>query len=164
MQCITCSVEKELTEENYESQAPGQFNKECRTCRHAYMKGWRVNVQNKKPDYLRQKALKELYHTNVEWYEAKFQEQGGHCALCTAIQQSKCGRRLSVDHNHGCCPTKHACGKCNRGLLCFNCNKRLGMLEIFMRESTTFNIVPLAGTWLYRAVKYLEAYAWQNAK
>jgi|FreactTroBogLake_1042271.scaffolds.fasta_scaffold12233_1 hypothetical protein len=133
--------------------------------RYQYLHDWRMSAQAKDSDYLRRKALKELYHATVEWYDSKLFEQHGHCALCPATRQSVVsGKRLSVDHDHGCCPTKRACGKCNRGLLCFNCNKRLGILEIFMRESKVFTVVPQPNTWLYRAVKYLEAYAWQNAK
>jgi hypothetical protein len=153
--CTNCGVEKELTEENFESQAHGQFNKECKECRHSYMKAWREEAK-KNPDYLRSKALRELYHTTVEWYEDQLRKQEGHCALCFSTVQSKCGRRLSVDHDHGCCPTKHACGKCNRGLLCFNCNKKLGMLEIFMRDCVGFNITPNEGTWLSKAISYLS--------
>jgi len=128
--------------------------------RHQYLHDWRMNAQRKDPDYLRRKALRELYHTTVEWYERKLKEQDGHCALCSAIQQSKHGKRLSVDHDHGCCSKKRACGNCNRGLLCFNCNKKLGMFEILLRETVPelSTIVPILGTWLDRALKYLDSY------
>jgi hypothetical protein len=127
--------------------------------RYQYLHDWRMKAQAKDPDYLRRKALKELYHTTVEWYELKLEEQDNHCALCSAVQQSTHGKRLSVDHNHNCCPAKRACGKCNRGLLCFNCNKRLGILEIFMRESTRFSMEAAPGTWLSKALAYLDRYA-----
>jgi hypothetical protein len=126
--------------------------------RKKYLHEWRMDAQIKDPDYLRRKALKELYHTTVEWYEEKFLEQDKHCALCPATQQSDSGKRLSVDHDHNCCSGKRACGECNRGLLCFNCNKKLGMLEIFMRECKIFHMEPNPDSWTFRALKYLKSY------
>jgi hypothetical protein len=126
--------------------------------RYQYLHEWRMKAQAKDPEYLRRKALKELYKTTIEWYDSKLKEQKGHCALCESAQQSSCGKRLSVDHDHGHCLGKRACGKCNRGLLCFNCNKKLGMLEIFMRESKEFGIVPKEGKWLDKALAYLVKY------
>ena len=94
-------------------------------------------------------------------YDSKLAEQGGHCALCPSTD-GDAGRRLHIDHSHECCDGKaRTCGKCNRGLLCGKCNRRLEKVEFVLKQGT---VVPLAGTWLYRAVKYLEAYAWQNAK
>lgn len=42
------------------------------------------------------------------------------CEACGAAN------RLSVDHNHQCCPGSNSCGKCVRGLLCSSCNSTLG--------------------------------------
>jgi Recombination endonuclease VII len=126
--------------------------------RNAYHKRWREAKAIADPLYSHKKALKELYKTTEEWYEAKLQEQDGHCALCDAKQQTHkgSGKRLSVDHNHRCCPGKRTCGKCNRGLLCFNCNKLLGHLEMFLEQSTT--LVPAWDTWLENALLYLTKY------
>jgi hypothetical protein len=125
--------------------------------RNLYHKRWRDEKAVNDPFYSHKKALKELYKTTKEWYDAKLLEQNNHCALCPATQQSASGKRLSVDHDHDCCPTKRACGKCNRGLLCFNCNKRLGHLEAFLYESF-HRPEPYDGTWLERALKYLDSY------
>lgn len=44
-----------------------------------------------------------------------------------------CGSKesLVMDHDHSCCGggTKRRCGKCNRGILCNNCNTAYGMLN-----------------------------------
>jgi Recombination endonuclease VII len=53
-------------------------------------------------------------------YDHLLYQQGGGCALCGAVK-SKHGSRLAVDHCH---TTGHI-----RGLLCFNCNRKLGSLE-----------------------------------
>jgi len=147
--------------------------------RKTYMREWHKDnpeanerkneVRNKKysedADYHkktnRENTLK-CYKTTPEKYNAKLSEQGGHCALCENTSGSN-GFSLHVDHDHECCgyEKRITCGKCNRGLLCNACNIRLGYLEAILKQGT---IIPLAGTWLYRAVKYLEAYAWQNAK
>ena len=47
-------------------------------------------------------------------YEALLEQQGGHCAICSATPKT---RRLHVDHDH-------ATGKV-RGLLCHRCNRAL---------------------------------------
>lgn len=46
------------------------------------------------------------------------------CALCGAVDVD-----LVIDHDHRCCPTERACGKCVRGLLCRPCNVGLGMFK-----------------------------------
>lgn len=91
-------------------------------------------------------------------YDAKLAHQNGHCALCESTD-GDAGRRLHVDHNHDCCiigpPKKRTCGRCNRGLLCGPCNRRLGALEEFLKDA---EVMPRLGRgeWLRKALKYLE--------
>ena len=64
-------------------------------------------------------------------YDALLADQGGGCAACGAPPGK---RALSVDHDHKCCPRRSGgghklCGKCNRGLLCHNCNVALGHVK-----------------------------------
>lgn len=55
--------------------------------------------------------------------------QGGRCAICGGVDA---GRDLAVDHDHACCPSgARACGDCVRGLLCLQCNTKLGWFEKF---------------------------------
>lgn len=68
------------------------------------------------------KRLQQIYKMTLEEQNVTRKEQNNSCAICgrdfnhyTAFQ----------DHLHDCCPRrlKEFCGKCNRGLLCYPCNK-----------------------------------------
>ena len=61
---------------------------------------------------------------NMESYSKMEKMQNGVCAICKKPELYK--KRLSVDHDHLCCPGDKTCGNCNRGLLCSNCNMILG--------------------------------------
>lgn len=52
-------------------------------------------------------------------------DQNGLCKLCEVVL----GDKYNVDHDHNCCSTRPVCGKCIRGLLCYNCNVGLGNLK-----------------------------------
>lgn len=65
---------------------------------------------------------------------AMFEEQNGLCAICKQPERiQKRGdeiARLSVDHDHRCCPQRgRSCGKCVRRLLCSLCNHAIGIIE-----------------------------------
>lgn len=53
--------------------------------------------------------------------------QNNVCKICG--EEEKYNKRLSVDHDHRCCPGIKSCGKCIRGLLCSRCNKVLGQIN-----------------------------------
>lgn len=63
----------------------------------------------------------------VEDYIDLEKSQNGLCKICNQPETHR--RRLSVDHDHSCCPGANSCGKCIRGLLCFRCNAVLGQLR-----------------------------------
>ena len=60
-----------------------------------------------------------------EYYDSKYKEQQGCCAIC-GIHQSELKRALSGDHSH-------ITGK-PRGLLCGSCNPQLGYYEKFIND------------------------------
>lgn len=105
-----------------------------------YLWDWRV----KNSEHVRAKAIGTKYGVTPEWYAAKLEEQGGHCALCPETIVP--GRKfLFIDHDHSCCPdNKKTCGKCVRGILCYRCNTFLGQLEV--------------PGWLDAALAYLARY------
>lgn len=75
------------------------------------------------------------YNWTPEMYWRLYELQGGRCATCQRATGKT--RRLSVDHDHKCCPGRTSCGKCVRGLLCRPCNTLLGRardaIEFFAR-------------------------------
>ena len=75
----------------------------------------------------RRKALR-YRGTYLEAYKELLGAQNGRCAICGELP--KTNRSLNLDHDHKCCPAGNkTCGKCNRGLLCFNCNTAIGSLK-----------------------------------
>jgi hypothetical protein len=143
--CRKCNKEFPLTEEFFKKTKLMScgFYKTCKKCVAQYT-----------PEYGRYKQLERRHKMTVEEYEERLIEQGGHCALCSA-RQGDDRRRMAIDHDHACCDKELACGKCNRGILCANCNRKIGFLEVVLKEGT---IVPNKGTWLERAMRYLDSY------
>ena len=110
------------------------------------------------PDSLRDTRLKYLYKINEEDFDKRFAEQGNLCALCDS-DQSKQERRFSVDHDHHCCLGQRSCGKCLRGILCADCNRKLGFLEATLVEALVTPFPQLIGKpepWTNRALRYLS--------
>ena len=50
--------------------------------------------------------------------------QGG-CLICGTMRPGPHG--WVVDHDHGCCGPVKSCARCQRGILCGDCNTALGM-------------------------------------
>jgi len=83
--------------------------------------------------------LRRVYKKTLADKLKEIAEQGGGCAIC--------GRKypqyiLSQDHDHACCKrprgkkgnTATFCGKCNRGWLCYLCNRwAIGSLEYMQK-------------------------------
>lgn len=94
--------------------------------------------------------LRDIYNITLDVQNKVRAEQKNCCAIC--------GRSFETfipfqDHEHKCCPRrlKKFCGKCNRGLICFLCNKWLvGILE----RQATRNLSPIE--LCQRVIAYLE--------
>ena len=70
-------------------------------------------------------VLKKLYNITQEQFNELLESQDNRCAIC-GIHKDELDRRMSVDHDHSCCPGMETCGKCIRGLLCSVCNMSMG--------------------------------------
>jgi hypothetical protein len=70
-----------------------------------------------------------------------FKVQRGKCMICGKAEtypDAEKPYRLSMDHDHGCCPpvggNSSSCRRCVRFFLCNGCNKKLGAVEAWTRE------------------------------
>lgn len=68
--------------------------------------------------------LRAKFNVSADDWDLIFAAQGDGCAGCGKLRDHD--RRLSVDHDHRCCPAGGSCGKCVRGLLCRDCNRGIG--------------------------------------
>jgi hypothetical protein len=79
--------------------------------------------------------LRRIYKKTLEDKKREIEAQKGGCAICGRPHPQYI---LSQDHDHACCKrprgkkgnTATFCGKCNRGWLCYLCNRwAIGGLE-----------------------------------
>jgi|SRR6187402_1016806 len=63
-------------------------------------------------------------------YDKLLELQGGKCYTCGEWTGNRGAgkRKLSVDHDHSCCPGPISCGRCIRGLVCSPCNTLIGQV------------------------------------
>jgi hypothetical protein len=138
-ECLKCQEDRlKLEWKNLSSEAKKERGK--------IVNAWAKAHPEKRLDEL----LKRQYGISFQQYNFLIQQQGNKCAICKKVgpklgETSDYNRRLSVDHDHKCCPAKKACEKCVRGLLCTKCNMFLGLIED--------NILILKA-----AIEYLESY------
>jgi hypothetical protein len=100
-------------------------------------------------------AVLQKFHTTEEWWSDKWEEQDCHCALCPRVAEAN-GNRLAIDHDHRCCKYSGSCGKCLRGILCRECNRKIGCLEELLNEVQS--IIPKQDSWTEHALQYRRAY------
>ena len=85
-----------------------------------------------RPDRVKQIAreskLRRKYGLSLDDYHGLLEDQNFTCKICKR-KDVTFRKRLSVDHNHACCPGEGSCGKCIRGLLCHHCNAALGNVQ-----------------------------------
>lgn len=92
----------------------------CRSCLAEDRRG----QESRKRDTDR--ILWERYHLTPERYQEILSAQNGVCAICFRPPGKT---RLSVDHDHSCCPGIGSCGRCIRGLLHRTCNTGIALLH-----------------------------------
>lgn len=98
-----------------------------------YRASWRASNPEKSRATTLRGNLWNRHGVTVQRFNELLEAQGGVCAACgnpeTKVSRNGLVQRLSVDHDHRCCPGKRSCGKCVRALLCDFCNRRVGLYE-----------------------------------
>ena len=91
----------------------------CTTCHRSRKKITRASAHSNR-------MLKD-YNLAPGEYDALYVAQGGMCYTCGPWTGNRgLSKKLSVDHDHSCCPKPPTCGKCTRGLICSRCNSLIG--------------------------------------
>jgi len=92
----------------------------CKDCNKTYKNENREQVNKVVKDWYQNKGweyrLQKEYGVPPGWYQQKYDEQQGECAICHKVLD-----KLVVDHNH-------VTGQV-RDLLCQECNRSLGHVE-----------------------------------
>lgn len=104
-------------------------NSYCRECASAHYKS--VPEAMRRLGNLIRRLRK--YSLTVDQYQILVNRYGGRCWRCKKYETVKnpdgSVQRLSVDHDHACCPGDYSCGRCIRGVLCVGCNFVLGRID-----------------------------------
>lgn len=130
--CNTCSKTKSL-DEFYKGTGKLGVKASCKRCHNDAIIAKQRTPEGKIMQVV--KRLKHRYGITLDQYDWLLEQQDGKCYLCgedERVPHHKSGElmRLAVDHDHRCCPgDKKACGKCVRGLLCYNCNRFMGRVD-----------------------------------
>ena len=133
--CSRCGETKTLSEYFINTKRKDGVQTYCKPChleygreRYSNPKAYTRRQMNRDEYAKRRKAsgrkwyLKSMYNLTEEQYEELHKTNNGLCWICN----EKTNYHLHVDHNHKCCLKEKSCGKCVRGLLCYNCNTLLG--------------------------------------
>lgn len=146
--CLKCDTNKDVSEFGKDKNRRDGLNFYCRECvaksAAQYLKtekGKKANRRSKRKYRKTEKGKKAIkryeegkgkltqqrnrlrrdFGITLRQYDEMFENQNGVCAVCSNISVNERGYRLAVDHDH-------ETGKI-RGLLCNQCNLKLGILE-----------------------------------
>lgn len=138
--CCECKIEKNKTEFSRDKTLKDGYTYSCKLCRNKKYKEWVRNNPDKIKIIYEQNRIKSNihYHTEngqkiyrknhlkkynmtIDEYGKKVEEQNNLCAICNEPENQKKNKHLCVDHSH---ITNE-----NRGLLCSNCNRAIGLLK-----------------------------------
>lgn len=100
-----------------------------------------MKPSTKSRDKAKDKRLQTIYNTTLEKQNEKRVAQKNACAIC---RRSFSQFTAFQDHDHKCCPRrlKRFCGLCNRGLICYLCNKyAVGLVEWMRKMDISFDRV-----------------------
>jgi hypothetical protein len=134
--CRTCGLIKPVAE-FHRSRRDG-VGPHCRKCHNARNRAvWHADPhrarqygakwKRENPNRNWSSRLWYLYRLTLDRYEEMLTRQGGGCLICGTPDER--GNKLSVHHDHRCCPGKRSCGECVVALLCGDCNRAEGLLR-----------------------------------
>lgn len=135
--CKKCMVEQRMNRYEYKKKKMliTDTHKQCRICEELLpiSEFNKISKESKKIEtyckkcrsYMGHERVLSRYKMNIEQYLFLLKQQDYKCKICGGTEN----KRLSVDHDHNCCPGQYTCGKCTRGLLCSKCNKTLGLVN-----------------------------------
>ncbi|WP_084481783.1 endonuclease VII domain-containing protein [Nocardia grenadensis] len=135
VRCIDCLTEGVTTSRPIHPDS-GPRSPRCTTHTRAKKKSGKANAHDK--------MCQRTYGMAPGEYQRLYEFQGGRCYMCPRNGRTK---KLAVDHDHSCCPETPTCGRCNRGLLCSDCNQLLGRTgdnPEFFHRGATYLITPPA--------------------
>ena len=78
----------------------------------------------------RDRVYKKKYGITLAQYDEMLAAQNGKCKICGSDKAGTIGQNFAVDHCH-------TTGKV-RGLLCINCNARLGWYEVYSAKAEEY--------------------------
>ena len=152
--CTRCHLEKPIEAFHKKSSGLYGVRSECKDCRSAPPKEWSsgyrtcsscdqtkpnsdfTSSSNGSPRRVCKVCRHRFYNYGLsqERLDRMLEMQSGRCAICT----NELGDRFCVDHDHECCAGTKTCGNCIRGLLCVQCNSRLGWYEQYRAEAHAY--------------------------
>lgn len=118
--CGKCK--QDLPIENFAKSTKKGFQSYCKKCNKEHKNQWIVNNRDK----VAVNRLWSRYRLKQIDFDKMIIDQNNTCLLCPQTFEDKVP---AIDHDHNCCPGEKSCGKCVRGLLCNNCNIKLGWYE-----------------------------------
>lgn len=135
LRCVSCGEHSE----SWQYRGGRQKSPTCRPCEAAHPnKRWCLDCADWLPEdrFNRTGVGGKFWTVRCKMCRAAH-AHGTTVAAILALQgseQPECGacgatETLTVDHDHGCCPSDQSCGRCVRGYLCRTCNRAEGFLR-----------------------------------
>lgn len=124
--CISCQEDKPLGAFGKDASRKDGLNPYCRECRNVKTRTWYKQNREHYAEAQRWRQIKHRYGVSKDEWMAKFEQQGGLCAICgfvltSVVAEVNAKDRTATDHCH-------ETGEF-RGLLCGLCNLGIGYLR-----------------------------------